>query len=169
METKTISENGTCDVLQQILTEETEQTRFSRIRMILSFISAGLLLVLVIILIIAAVHIENEVSSAVAVLTETASSLNEVTSELKTVDFAALESSYRELAESGTTAMNGISEAIEKIDGLEDMAGETLQSAAETIGLVNSIDIESLNTSIEKLNEILSSLSGFLSLFGNRS
>ncbi len=58
------------------------------------------------------------------------------------------------------------SEIRAQIDALESMAEETLGSAAETIDFINKVDIESLNASIEKLNEILTSLSGFLSLFG---
>lgn len=168
-------ESSITGFLQKILAEESKQAKASRVRMILSFVAVALLLVLVITVIITVSNVQAEVKSAVGVLQQTAASVDEVTSKLKEVDFEALESSCLELAASGTTAMEGITEALEKIDSLEDIAMETLQSgeetlaaAAETLALVNSFDIESLNSDIEKLSEILTTLSTFLSFFGNR-
>jgi predicted PurR-regulated permease PerM len=156
------------DLLEKILKEEAKQAKASRVRMVLSFVAIALLLTLVIVLISSVKSIQSEVKTAVDSLTKTATGLDEVASELKAVDFASLESSIHELADSGTTAMNGITDAIVKINALESMAEETLSSAAETLDFVNKVDIDSLNAGIEKLNEILTKLSGFLSLFGNR-
>ena len=175
METNNNPGNLRADLLEQILAEETKQAKASRVRMILSFVSTALLLALVVALIVTASAVKGEVHSAVGTLTQTAANLDEVANELKAVDFKGLESSCLELAESGTTAMNGIADAIEKIDGLEDMAQDTLQSAGQTLAsvaealeYVNSVDIESLNGGIEKLNDILTTLDSFLSLFGKR-
>lgn len=175
METNNGLENSSTDLLQKVLAEEAKQAKASRVRMILSFVAVALLLALVIAVIITVTNVQAEVKSAVSILKQTAASVDEVTAQLKEVDFEALESSCLELAESGKTAMDGVTDALEKIDSLEDMAMETLQSgeetlaaAAETLALVNSFDIESLNGDIEKLNEILTTLSSFLSLFGNR-
>lgn len=168
METLNNPQPNSAEILEKILKEEAKQAKASRVRMFLSFFATALLLTLVIVLITSVINIQGEIKSAVDVLTQTAASLDEVTSELKAVDFASLESSIHELADSGTNAMNGITDAIVKIDALESMAEETLSSAAETLDFVNRVDIDSLNASIEKLNEILTALSGFLSLFGNR-
>lgn len=168
METLNNPQPNSAEILEKILKEEAKQAKASRVRMFLSFFATALLLTLVIVLITSVINIQGEIKSAVDVLTQTAASLDEVTSELKAVDFASLESSIHELADSGTNAMNGITDAIVKIDALEGMAEETLSSAAETLDFVNRVDIDSLNASIEKLNEILTALSGFLSLFGNR-
>ncbi len=168
METLNNPQPNSAEILEKILKEEAKQAKASRVRMFLSFFATALLLTLVIVLITSVIKIQDEIKSAIDVLTQTAASLDEVTSELKAVDFASLESSIHELADSGTNAMNGITDAIVKIDALESMAEETLSSAAETLDFVNRVDIDSLNASIEKLNEILTALSGFLSLFGNR-
>lgn len=168
METLNNPQTNSTEILEKILKEEAKQAKASRIRMFLSFAATILLLMLVIALIPSVRTIQSEIQSAVDQLTQTATRLDEVISEVQAIDFASLESSIHELADSGTDAMNGITDAIVKIDALESMAEETLSSAAETLDSVNKVDINSLNASIEKLNEILTSLSSFLSLFGKR-
>ena len=168
METANTPETMRNDYLEKILKEEAKQAKASRVRMILSFIATALLITLVVVLIITARTVREQVQTAVATLTDTAANMNEVADQLKKVDFEALEQSTLELTESGTEAMNGINNAIEKIDELENMALDTIQKAADTLNYVNSIDIGSLNGGIEKLSQILTTLANFLSLFSKR-
>ena len=69
------------------------------------------------------------------------------------------------LADAGTNTLKEIKSQAEGIGDLTENAEKTMQDAAEALSMLKSVNIESLNNGIERLNEILTPLSNFLSVF----
>ena len=92
-------------------------------------------------------------------VTETSEKVNEVADQLNAIDFAALETSIRELADSATGLIGTLEDGLSGLKSVMDNAETAMKN-------LSSVDIESLNKGIEQLNAVLKPLSEFFGMFG---
>ncbi len=156
------------DLLKQILDAQKKQIRLARIRLVLSAVCVVLLAAALVTVFLTVQYVQTQVDTAVGALKETAGNVNEIAEDLKTIDFAALEQSYRSLADVGTETMTALQDEIEGIGTLSEQAEKILENVGTALDKLNSVDIDSLNEGIKRLNEVLEPLSNFFSAFGRR-
>lgn len=153
------------ELLERILEAESRQTKIARIRLAISSVGVLLAVIILIVLCSAANSVRVSISNALDTYHETADSIHTLTDQLSSIDFSTLADSYQMLADAGTNTLKEIKSQAEGIGDLTENAEKTMQDAAEALSMLKSVNIESLNNGIERLNEILTPLSNFLSVF----
>lgn len=144
------------EVMTAIRTEQTKQTVFRRLQLILTAVCAVSCLSLALVLGIGFHHLNRSLDAVKQSVAETTENINAAVTEISEIDFAALEESLTSFSDNGSSA---IAELQNGMTGLESVLSE----AENAIANLNSIDIDALNDGIERLNSILKPISDFFS------
>ncbi len=156
------------DLLKQISETQKKEIRLARIRLILSAACVLLLVIALITLLMTVQYVQTQVDTAIGTLKETAGNVNEIAENLKKIDFASLEQAYRSLADVGTETMTAFQEEVKGIGDLSEQAEKILEDTGSALEKLNSVNVDSLNEGIKRLNDVLEPLSNFFSAFGGR-
>lgn len=150
---------GQMQLLEQILETEQKQLRVSRLRLWLTLVGVLLGAAALIALFVGMNYLGAQAAVITDAVTETSEKVNEVADQLNAIDFAALETSIRELADSATGLIGTLEDGLSGLKSVMDNAETAMKN-------LSSVDIESLNKGIEQLNAVLKPLSEFFGMFG---
>lgn len=159
MESNPQTTDRNTELLEQILSAEKKQLKLSRIRFGISMFGAVLALAAFLALLVGFSYVKRQVASVSQTLQDSAQSIQTITDRLKLVDFETLEETYKTFAEAGTKTI------LELEDGLGNLK-DVMENAESALKGLNSVNIDSLNKGIERLNEVLAPLANFFSKIG---
>ena len=153
--TMTPSSNESLEqTIRELRDFEKRNLRINRIKLICAAAAVVVCMIIALVLVINVGKITREVESASKVMTEAGESINEVAKNLNEIDFEALGTSVQTFTDIGTDTVEQIKTSTQGLDTLLIEAHTALEN-------LSSVNIEELNSGIEKLNAVLEPLARF--------
>ncbi len=155
----TAQSESAVSTLKDILAVEKKRLHYARIGFIFSIAALLLGLIAVVVLTVGLQTVGGHIDSITATLTDTAQRVNAAVDQINEIHIKELEASYQTFADKGVETMEQMQEALSSLPGL-------VQQAEDALNALNSIDIETLNQSIPRLNEVLTPVANLFGRFG---
>ena len=155
----TAQSESAVSTLKDIFAVEKKRLHYARIGFIFSIAALLLGLIAVVVLTVGLQHVGGHIDSITATLTDTAQRVNAAVDQINEIHIKELEASYQTFADKGVETMEQMQEALSSLPGL-------VQQAEDALNALNSIDIETLNQSITRLNEVLTPMANLFGRFG---